>query len=247
MKRNEITLKSLLITSLPVPVGAIFFLIGGVFLAVAAIVFLHNENYKKNGIAVTGKVLSKEIENSYSGSRRSTATYRVCYRFNTREGGVLNGCDTTGRGAWHALVKDGPVTVEYLRDDPTSNRVGGEASGNVLFLMALFGGIGSLFSVIGGMALFIGLKDITTTLRLFRDGILSEATVTSLNQRNVYAINHMKMWVVKYAYSDHAGRPREGKSRLMPPDDAAQWKPGDRGQVRFDREDPGKSVWLGRE
>jgi hypothetical protein len=82
-------------------------------------------------------------------------------------------------------------------------------------------------------------------LRIAREGIETEATVTAVHRARV-ARAFTKV-IIGYCYADQFGRMRQGESGYLPYVEANWgWKPGDRGAVRFDSEDPTESVWMGR-
>lgn len=82
-------------------------------------------------------------------------------------------------------------------------------------------------------------------LRIAREGIETEATVTAVDEVRV-----ARAWtkvIIGYSYADQFGRTRQGASGYLRNDEANWgWKPGDRGAVRFDAENPVESVWMGR-
>jgi hypothetical protein len=61
-----------------------------------------------------------------------------------------------------------------------------------------------------------------------------------------FRYNRQIQWVIDYRFEDRYGRPWEGRSGYLDPDEAAEWKPGDTGVVRFDPRDGTKSIWVGR-
>lgn len=60
------------------------------------------------------------------------------------------------------------------------------------------------------------------------------------------SVNRVHQWRLSYEFRDHLGLTRQGESELLAPDGAAAWEPGNTGPVRFDRERPQDSVWIGR-
>jgi hypothetical protein len=83
-------------------------------------------DYEKGGVRVQGTVLQK----TYSPGTRSTAGHPgsppknyVSYGFTTKEGRALEGKYDVLPGTWQKLKEGDPVTVEYLADSPTTNRI----------------------------------------------------------------------------------------------------------------------------
>ena len=82
--------------------------------------------YEKGGARVQGIVLQK----TYSqGTRRpggrggSSSKHYVSYRFITEEGRTIEGKYDVLPDTWQKLKVGDPVTVEYLPDSPTTNRI----------------------------------------------------------------------------------------------------------------------------
>ncbi len=90
-------------------------------------------------------------------------------------------------------------------------------------------------------------------LRIAREGIETEATVTTVHRARLQPTGRRSdlstrggTQIIRYSYVDKFGGTHQGKSGYLPFDQAKGWKPGDRGAVRFDPEDPAESVWMGR-
>ncbi|MDQ2978458.1 MAG: hypothetical protein M3R62_04505, partial [Acidobacteriota bacterium] len=90
-------------------------------------------------------------------------------------------------------------------------------------------------------------------LRIVREGIETEATVTAVARARLQPTGSRHDFstgggtqIIRYSYVDRSGTPHQGKSGYMPFEQARGWKPGDRGAVRFDAENPAESVWMGR-
>ena len=70
------------------------------------------------------------------------------------------------------------------------------------------------------------------------------ATVTGVVQSGFK--NRVPLWVIHYRYTDDLGDTREGRGEGLWPEEAAGWKVGDTGTIRYDRRNPAASVWIGR-
>lgn len=109
-----------------------------------------------------------------------------------------------------------------------------------------------LFAVVGVAMLGVGgylarrdWKKLQADWRLLQNGAVGEAAVTAIEQTS-FSINKVKQWRISYRYTDAAGRSHQGRSYYLRPEDASGWQAGDKGQIRFDSRDPGRSVWVGR-
>jgi len=81
--------------------------------------------------------------------------------------------------------------------------------------------------------------------RLQREGASEDATVTGVGPTN-FSVNRAPQWVIRYRYVDSRGRIHTGKSEYLSPEEAQEWKEGDVGHVRYDRQRPAQNVWFGR-
>ena len=103
------------------------------------------------------------------------------------------------------------------------------------------------FAMVGVAVFFLvkGARQFWLDSRLRRAGTLGQATITGVVQSDL-RINFQFQQVITYRYTDHLGHTHEGKSGYLAPDEAADWKVGDTGMVRYDHDRPAESVWLGR-
>lgn len=107
-------------------------------------------------------------------------------------------------------------------------------------------GIGVIFSLVGGSFAGYGLWQANIEQRILNNGVSVRATVTGTEQTYT-RVNGRYLWRVQYQYLDASGATHRGTSPRMDPRDAQSWRPGDQVYVRYDRTQPGSSVWLGRE
>ncbi len=100
--------------------------------------------------------------------------------------------------------------------------------------------------VIGSLAGFLiqrGVRTYRLEQRLRREGAMSTARVTAVVQSGWK--NRDPLWVIRYSYLDAAGTTHEGRCANLSHEEAARWKVGDTGAVRYDRQCPAVSLWLG--
>jgi hypothetical protein len=219
--------------------GGIWFLVGSVFAVVGAGLVLSQWRYHTDGVTVQAKVAEKSTRTGSKGKR----TCHVTYEFTTQDQFHVTGNDQLPCDVWAGLNEGEEVRVQYLAARPEENRI---TEGSDIWLPFVFTGIGTVFGGIGGFLVVRSLNRVRTVLRLFREGIPVQGTVTAVAQSNVN-INRVPQWVIKYTYTDHVGQKREGESDYMSPADADAWHEGDTGAVRFDQAHPEISFWVGRE
>jgi hypothetical protein len=323
-------------------------LIGWVLLFFAFFFLLlewQERDYAARGEIAEAVVTAKDIRirqsSTGSGRRRE---HVISYRFSTPDGEVFEGHSDVLLETWNQTREGGPVTVEYKRDFPGTNRIAGQVAGAgfwwkaaavlamlgiasiivgrraaiaaaspqaghlaqsaapdrsvpssieafrarndqpaaalaipslwhlalrspfmvyailtavgaalcLFSLPGLGGGADWLFAVVGvpmlGVGGYLALRDwkkLQADWQLFQHGAVGEATVTAVEQSN-FSINRVKQWRISYSYADASGRSHSGRSYYLRPEDASGWQAGDTGRIRFDRRDPGQSVWTGR-
>ena len=219
--------------------GGIWFVVGSVFAVVGAGLLISQWRYQTDGVTVQAKVAEKTTRTGSKGKR----SCHVTYEFTTQDQYHVTGSDQLPCDVWAGLKESEEVRVQYLAARPEENRI---TEGAENWLPIIFTGIGSVFGGIGGFLVIRSLNRVRIVLRLFREGIPVQGTVTAVSPSSV-SINRVQQWVIKYSYRDQMGQTREGESDYMSPADADTWHEGDTGAVRFDQSHPEISHWFGRE
>jgi hypothetical protein len=227
--------------SVPLWVGAIFLTVGLMLTYFAVQEWHTQQQFEQEAVAVQATILSKSIEKATRNGNRRTK-YLVTYRFAPSEGQTIEQTGEVSVDEWERLDEGSSFPVRYLPSDPSTTHL---EMDRAWWEPLIFGTIGTLFAVIG---FFVGRSELRHVLlvgRLSESGLPAEGTV-----RKVWAtstsINRVRQWRLSYEFRDHVGRTQQGESHLLSPDEASAWNPGDKGAVRFDRERPQDSVWVGR-
>lgn len=108
----------------------------------------------------------------------------------------------------------------------------------------IFAVIGVFFGGIGGFLFFREIGRIRYRARLCESGETTQGTVTAIEETSV-RINKVRQWRLRYRYRDHFGQEHDGKTSYLAPRVAQSWSQGQGGEVRFEREAPGRSLWIG--
>lgn len=127
--------------------------------------------------------------------------------------------------------------------------------GGVMFLM-----IGTVVAIRDGLWEFLAIGLVVTAVGvaisrgavqrvrfehyLRREGLTGEGEVVAVQETNM-RYNRRIQWQIHYRYVDRMGAEHSGRSGYLEPEEAAAWKVGDRGVVRFDPHDPARSIWVG--
>jgi len=165
----------------------------------------------------------------------------VRYRFRTPDGREFTGGENVPPHVFARLHVEGAVQVRYLPDRPETHHVEGTESGASTVGLAAGG-----FLLVGGVLLFSAMRLERDDARLRRDGVLVEARVAGVTATTV-EIDGVQQGRIEYTFADQQGRPQRGRSRMMPLRDAQSFSVGARGYVRYERERPARSLWLGHE
>jgi hypothetical protein len=218
--------------------GGVWLLVGVGLLGAGLFLLREEMRYADEGERAAGVVVARFTTRSGKETR-----YRVNYEFTTAAGQVRAGSDRIGRAAWQNLREGATLEVEYLRSNPGMNRLAGGRERAVAYILPSVGGVAALA---GGLFFLRGLRRIRTIQRLRREGVFAEGTVLEVKQTNMQ-VNRVRQWVLEYSYVDYRGQSHRVRSDHMPPEEAAEWRAGEKGAVRYDQSEPATSVWLGRE
>lgn len=221
--------------------GGIWLVVGLPFVFSAFHMFRTESRFSEEAASVQGTVLTRDIHRGRSTNGGSSTRYEVSYRF-TADDRTFEHRDRVDVQTWEGLTERGPVEVQYLPDDPTQSRIAGETDRVGSFIM---GGLGGFFAVAGGLIVAYDVRRRLLRARLQREGVSADATVTGVGPTNL-SVNRVPQWVIRYRYADSRGRIHTGKSEYLSPEEAQEWKEGDVGRVRYDRQRPAKNVWFGR-
>lgn len=227
--------------------GAIWLVVGIPITVAGYFMWQSEQRFANEAVTIEGTVLTRDIRtarrHSSSGGSSTSTEYWVSYRFQASDGIRYEGSSKVDVHVWEGLQEQGPVTVSYLTSDPATNRVAGEPDRVGAAIMA---GLGGFFSLAGGTIVLVSLGKRLSRARLLRDGMSAEATITTVEETS-FSINRVPQWIIRYRYNDHRGRTYEDKSSYLSPQEANNWKEGDTGKVKYDREKSNKSLWIGRE
>jgi hypothetical protein len=111
-----------------------------------------------------------------------------------------------------------------------------------------------LLLLIGASLFGWGVNQIHSWLRLYERGQETEAIVTKvkLSRMQPYARRRAYFkrprnatYIVHYQYQDPRGITHRGHSGYLLSGPKTGWQSGDRVRIRFDPEDPAKSLWIG--
>ena len=221
--------------------GLAFVLMGAFIFDLGVQETLQEQQYEQEGVVVRAVVVNKSIQRA-TREKHPRTQYEVTYRFATQDGLMTERTAEVGVEEWERLEADDSVQVTYLPRAPELSRLAGKSN-----LIPAFAGLGfgGLMMLIGGGLSYRSVSRIRRELRLRREGMLAEGIVLRVELSGV-RVNGVPQWQLRYGYHDHLGQLREGCSDWFSPEEAAQWPEGAKGTVRFDRQRPEDSLWVGK-
>lgn len=217
--------------------GSIFVVAGLLTTIIGLGMAWQESRFGSEGRSVVGTVLGKSID---PGDRDEGTRYFVQYRFTDADGNVRDGSDQVGFAVYDTAREGGPIDVQFIPDDPGTNRVATDDSVVSWIILA----VAVLALAIGIAVALSGLRTFRRERRLWRDGTSADAEVTSVEETNV-RVNRRQMWRVRYRFADASGSTHEGASGYLGWDEVRDLRSGDRGSVRYDPRRPGESIWVG--
>jgi hypothetical protein len=234
-------LRNFLRTSVPMWVGTIF-IAAGTSGAVATFgEWRAEQRFERDAVLAEGRVVATSIE-AASSDGNSRTRYLVTYRFAGADGVAAEQTEEISDEAWEALSRGSPIAVRFVPGDPSNART---RAADPAWLKPLIIGALLLFPLIGAAIALPYWRRALVLARLQRGGVAAEADVVEVEPSGT-AINRVPQWHVRYEYRDHNGVAQRGTSDLLTPAAAAEWSVGERGAIRYDRDRPSDSVWLGR-
>jgi uncharacterized protein DUF3592 len=222
-------------------VFGVFFVAGSLLTVIGLRELAEARRLRREGRLAEAVVVDKDIRRA-TRSGNSRTEYSLRYRFEPEGRPPVEGRAVVDVDEWERRQVGDRLTVRYLPGAADVHRRADEKDLEwPLVNLALGVGIGSLFGALLGRQLFRLRRD----LRLRRHGVPTEATVLTVEPAGV-VVNRVAQWPIRYRYHDHLNKAWDGDSGAVPPDDVEGWKAGDTAKVRFDRERPQDSVWIGR-
>lgn len=221
-------------------VGTIFVVAGTAGAITTFVDWRRSVAFEREAVPTSATVVATSIEPaSRDGAPRTR--YLVTYRFAAPDGRTIERTEDVPVAQWEALAAHDTLEVRYRPADPDDAQLQPEQAA---WVGPLLMGLTVLFVLVGVLLARPGWRRAHLIWRVHRSGVLTEAVVTDIAPAGV-TVNRVPQWHLCYEFRDRDGRMQTGTSDLLAPDEAAEWRRGDRGAVRYDRGRPRDSVWLG--
>jgi len=220
-------------------VGLIFTVAGVAGVVTSSYEWLSLRHFERDAIAGQGTVIAKSIESADRDSDTSTG-YFVTYRFAAVDGDMIEQTEPLPVEDWERLDEGDPLELRYLPADPSTAQTRPPTPWWEPLLLI---GVCSVFALIGLLLAVPGLQRAAVIARLYHTGVVTEGTVLQVWPTST-TINRVQQWQMRYEFRDQYNRAQRGETDLLAPAEAAGFKPGDRGTVRYVRERPDHNLWV---
>jgi len=221
-------------------VGAIFVFAGSAGVYTGLDEWQSSRRFEREALPVEATVIAKSLAAASREAGTSTK-YAIVYRFTASNGESIEQTEELPVDEWERLDEGSPLEVQYLPSAPSAARL----HRSPWWVPPLITGAMALFVLIGVAVGWPGVRRALLIARVERKGVAVQATV-----QNVWAtgttINRVQQWQLSYEFRDGSGVAQRGESDLLAPHEAADWQAGDHGVVRYDRDRPSASVWVGK-
>ena len=222
-------------------VGTIFVAAGSVASVGSLGEWRDARHFEREAVTDQAEVVAKSLEGATRDGNSSTR-YLVTYRFGPRSGAALEQTEEISVEDWEGLAQGDAVTVRYLPDDLTTART---RPPTPAWAPPLVAGATALFAILGAAIAWPGWRRALVVMRVQRRGTAAEAVVVGVDPTGT-RINRVPQWQLRYEFRDALGHTRHGVSDYLRPSEAAEWRVGDRGSIRYEGDRPIDSLWLGR-
>jgi hypothetical protein len=222
-------------------VGVVFALLGALLLVITYFVWEYEQRYKAKGVPAVAKVVGKDSKLEQVNERKGTRQemhYYLIYTFQDAAAKDYQGRERVAKDAWDQAKMGAEVAIEYVRDDPATNRPAKDAAsaawGPVVLLVA-----GGLFSMIGWALAVTAFITSGHRMRMVRDGVPALGVVAELQiDESAGKVNGMPYYCLAYHFTDEEGKTRQGRSAALPRALQSKWQAGDSILILYDRTNP---------
>lgn len=221
--------------------GAIFLFVGLVFLVTLVPLLLRDRALAVNGVRTSGTVVGRRAAPARDRGEdsRDVRAWIIQYEFVLADGRTWAAERDVGATVWNTLDVGDRLDVRYAPDDPSRHLLPGTGESVLPIVGALFP---VLLLVIGALLVRRGLPEILEPLRLYRDGIVSQARITGAEDVTNLTVNGRHPVRIRYVFRDRAGAELEGATTTMDGELIATLSPGAGATVLYAPDDARRSV-----
>jgi hypothetical protein len=215
-------------------------LAGGTVLMLLALPFIAfpgkgvYDEYRYRTASVTSAGI---VDGKSTSAGRYGTNFYVSYVFSDNSGTAWRGRGSLSKAAYEAAQPGSHVSIEYLRDEPSTNRLVGD---NEVPGLAILAALGCTLAGFGIQMIVDGRRRAMILRRVNLVGQPVNATVTKVKSGHARTVG--PTITVEYEYIDPLGNQRRGHGPLMYPSEGNLYVVGGSVRVLIDPDRPGDSV-----
>jgi hypothetical protein len=231
--------------AMPRALFCVFGLLAGVvFLLLGVGGYQRSRALAERGLLAQATVLHREVrteqDRDSEGRKRTKYVYTVLYEFRTARGERVEARRSVGREYWEQHSTGSTMPVAYLPDDPGVHQLEGRPGLGEAGLYIAMTMLGALLAGWSGYRLGrIGWEGYEQA-RLLQTGAATTGIIRGFEMKQA----NMPWSRILYSYQDREGRMRRATSSGYYRDDIRGLTIGTVGTVRYDRENPARSLWV---
>lgn len=173
-----------------------FFIFGMIFVVIAIALFINHMNFQKKAVEVTAEILDIETSTYIDddGDRETKHSVYVSFEYN---GAQYDNVYLPVYTAGMSVGKE--INILCNPDDPSDIDLAGAASyiGEIIALV-----IGLAFALIGGIGIFVDIKNRQKKKKLLNTGMRIMAVVSSIERNTSVSVNGRNPYVIYCTYTD---------------------------------------------
>jgi Protein of unknown function (DUF3592) len=221
-------------------IGVAFAFLGTVALVVAFFARQYEKRFQSEGVPGVATVTGKDKKLETTNKKRETHYY-LLYAFRDAAGKAYQGRERVSQDAWQRAKNGDTLAIQYVRDDPATNRPAKDAAA-AAWGPVVAAGFGGLFAITGwSLAVYAFIRS-GRRVRIVRDGVPALGVVDDLLiDESAGKVNGIPFYCLTYRFTDEEGSTHEGRSPALPRALQSRWQAGDPILILYDRENSARS------
>ncbi|MGI8905394.1 MAG: DUF3592 domain-containing protein [Candidatus Sumerlaeaceae bacterium] len=201
-----------LISSFGFIFGAIWALVGSIFVAAGIGVLWSEYRIHQHGVSATGTV----VEKLHTSSSESSSNYSIKYTFRDRSGNEHIATHKLPWETWRNYTDGDSLEVVYLPEEPDSVRLSSSVNRKWWVGGAAFAAFGGAFAGVGWFLVLRAMLITSQKLALLRTGFPVMGEIVEVRENQQVKINNRHPLYLVYRFTAPDGQVIEGKSVNIP-------------------------------
>lgn len=207
--------------------GAIWALVGTVFLVIEASTLLSARSRAADVVRIEGVVVEKGRDEDRDG----TSHHWLRYTWRDEQGGEHAGLIETSATDWEASHPGATLALDLSDADPSRAALPGDGANPPWLVLVA---IGLVFGGVGWAMVLVAFRTAGRRARLIATGTATEGTVESVELATHVRINQRNPRFLRFEFKDEVGERRVGRTPFLPRALEDRWQRGDRIRVVYD-------------